>query len=382
MQKKDKKKLGVYIHIPFCEKKCDYCNFVSFCKNDEFKSKYVTYLLKEITFMSSQYKKYNIDTIFIGGGTPTCLNNGDILKIITQLKSCFDVDKKAEITVECNPNSLTIQKLDEFKKADVNRLSIGLQVYNNRLLKLIGRLHNKRQFDNAIKMAKQKGFNNINIDLILGIPTQKMYHIKKGLKHLVKLGVQHISAYGLIVEENTKLYYNLKNNIYKLPSEDLQVKMYDYTKKYLSKHGINMYEVSNFAKVGFESKHNLKYWTNQEYLGLGLNSSSYIDNKRWKNTDNFVEYFEQIANNKLEKYEYEKLDTNSQIEECIMLGLRTKNGINLDNFKNGFGFDLLQKKNKNISNLLESNLIKIDKDNLFCTDLGFKLLNQVILALI
>ncbi len=377
-----KELLGIYVHIPFCEKKCDYCDFISFCKNDEYKSKYVNALLKEISFTSSSYKNYVIDTIFIGGGTPTCLPNGEIFKIISQIKKCFNVSKNAEITVECNPNSLTSEKLDEFKIANVNRLSVGLQAYNNRLLKLIGRLHTKKQFDKAINLAKQKGFQNINADLILGIPTQKMHHIKKELRHLIKLKLPHISAYGLIVEENTKLCQNLNKGIYKLPSEELQVKMYDFTKEYLKKHGVEMYEVSNFAKQGYESKHNLKYWTDNEYLGLGLTSSSYINSTRWKNTDNFENYFKQIELKTLEKCELEHVDVNSQIEECVMLGLRTKNGISLSAFESKFGFDLLTKKKTEIKTLIDNNLIKIKGDNLFCTDQGFKLLNQVILALI
>ena len=376
------KKLGIYVHIPFCEKKCDYCNFISFCKSDVHKAHYVNALLKEIELQAKEYKSYVIDTIFVGGGTPTCLLDGQILKIIKQIKAHFVVCKNAEITIECNPNTLTETKLEEFKEAGVNRLSIGLQTYSNKLLKLIGRLHTKKQFDNAIKLAKQKGFENINVDLILGIPTQNMNNLKHELKHLLKLKINHISAYGLIVEENTKLAQNLKNNVYKLPSENLQVKMYDYTKKYLYKYGLKMYEVSNFAKHGYESKHNLKYWTNGEYLGLGLNSSSYVNLTRWKNTDNLEEYIKSIKNNIIIKNELEIIDISSQIEECIMLSLRTSVGIDLNDFKNRFGFNLLEKKSDDIEALKNSNLIAVNSNYLYCTDLGFKLLNQVILALL
>ncbi len=376
------KNLGLYIHIPFCEKKCDYCNFVSFCKAPNEKNTYVDALKKEIIIQGDAYKDYIIDTIFIGGGTPSCLLDGQILDILQAVKNNFNLDKNAEISIECNPNSITQQKLIEYKHAGINRISIGLQVYNNRLLKLIGRLHNKKQFDNAIKFCKSNGFDNINVDLILGIPTQKLYDVKKELHHLKRLKVKHISAYGLIVEEGTKLSFNLKNGVYNLPSEDLQVKMYDYTNKFLQKHGYFRYEVSNFAKKSFESKHNLKYWTNQEYLGLGLNSSSYCGYERWKNTDNYEEYIHSINNNTLLQLEKEKIDKKAQIEECVMLSLRTSFGLNCNIFKQRFGFDILQSKNVVIKSLIKNDLIKINNNCIVCTDKGFKMLNQVILELI
>src|SRR5574344_1438530 len=321
------KKIGLYIHIPFCEKKCDYCNFVSFCCSDVEKIKYIECLIKEISIQGKNYAEYEVDSIFIGGGTPSCLPNGAIYKILNSIFQNFKVWKKAEITIESNPNSLTIAKLMEYKKSKINRLSVGLQCYNNRLLKLIGRLHNKKQFDEAINRAKLVGFSNINVDLILGVPKQKLLDIKIELKHLLKLNIPHISAYGLIVEDGTKLAQNLKAKVYKLPSENLQVKMYDYTKKILEKHKIFRYEVSNFSKSGYESKHNLKYWTNGEYLGLGAVSSSFVDNYRWKNSEDLSKYEQSINLGKLPKEEIEKLDKASEIEEMIMLSLRTANGI-------------------------------------------------------
>ncbi len=379
---KSQKALGIYIHIPFCEKKCDYCNFVSFCKSNDEKLKYIEVLKKEIFAQSKRYSDYIIDTIFVGGGTPSCLFDGATKQIFDCLKLNFNVANNCEITIECNPNSITEAKLLEYKSVGVNRISIGLQVYDDKLLKLIGRLHTKKQFDDAIKLCKKMGFENINVDLILGIPKQSLWCVKKELLHLKKLGINHISAYGLIVEENTKLANNLKNGVYKLPSEKLQVKMYDYTKKYLQKHNIFRYEVSNFAKIGYESKHNLKYWNNGEYLGFGLTSSSYVDNKRWKNTDNFNQYLEDINNGNLPQEELEMIDKNSQIEECVMLSLRTSKGIDLQDFEQRFGFDLLVKKQAELELMQQQNLVQTKDNHLFCTDLGFKLLNQVILNLI
>lgn len=379
---KMQKKLGIYIHIPFCEKKCDYCNFVSFCKPKDEKLKYIEALKKEIVLQSSKFCDYIIDTIFVGGGTPSCLFDGAVKDICNCLKSHYIISKDCEITIECNPNSITENKLQEYKSVGINRLSIGLQVYDDKLLKLIGRLHTKKQFDSAINLCKKAGFENINVDLILGIPNQKLGDVKKELAHLIKLGINHISAYGLIVEENTKLAKNIENNVYKLPTENLQVKMYDYTKKYLKKHKIFRYEVSNFAKIGQESKHNLKYWNDGEYLGFGLASSSYVDLKRWKNTDNFIKYINDINNHILPQEEFEVVDKNSQIEECIMLSLRTAKGIDLNKFQERFGFDILVKKKKEVEFLQKQNLVIIQNNHLLCTDTGFKLLNQVILSLI
>ena len=384
-----KKSLGLYIHIPFCQKKCDYCNFVSFCKSDGEKIKYVECLKKEIQIQGKTYSNlsYVVDTIFVGGGTPTTLPDGEISKILQAIKTSFDVEKNAEITIECNPNSLTVQKLEEYKNVGVNRLSIGLQTYNNKLLKLIGRIHTKKQFDIAIKNANRAGFDNINVDLILGIPNQKIFDVKREIKHLIKLKIPHISAYGLIVEENTKLAKNIENGVYKLPSEQKSVKMYDIANKMLSKNKIYRYEVSNFAKSGFECKHNLKYWQDKEYLGLGVVSSSYVDGKRWKNTDIIEKYFkifEDTAQNDLSQIveDMELLTNEEKIEECIMLSLRTKDGIDLVDFKNKFGYDLLDKKQQQIKYLQSQNLIEVCDNKLFCTNLGFKLLNQIILELI
>lgn len=376
------KKLGLYLHIPFCEKKCDYCNFVSYCTSDDTKLLYVQNLMKEIVFQSQKFQDYEIDSIFIGGGTPSCLPIGSIFKILNTIYKNFKVLSTAEITIECNPNSLTISKLNEYKKANINRLSIGLQCYNDKLLKQIGRLHTKKDFDLAISRAKVFGFKNISVDLILGVPNQKLRDVKKELKHLVKLGINHISSYGLIVEDNTLLKQKLDNGQYKLPSEDLQVKMYDFANKYLAKHGINRYEVSNFAKSSFESKHNTKYWTDQEYLGLGVVSSSYVDNKRWKSTDDLLTYHENIKQGKIEQLEVEELDIDSKREECIMLSLRTTKGINLTEFKQKYGFDLMHTKAEQIKKLLDGDFIKVQNNHLFCTEKGFKLLNQIILQLV
>lgn len=375
------RKVGLYVHIPFCESKCNYCNFVSFKTDDETKEQYVLMLIKEMEMYKEKLKNCVIDTIFVGGGTPSCLRPKSIKNILNFITNNFNVESDAEITIECNPNSVTAEKLSEYKLAGVNRLSIGLQAYNNKLLKLIGRIHTIDHFDNAIKLAKQYGFENINVDLLLGLPKQKLYDIAFELKHLIKLKVPHISCYGLIVEDNTKLSEDLNNKVYSLPSDEKAVKMYDYTLSFLKKHKIERYEVSNFAKQGYESKHNLKYWTMQEYVGFGLSAHSFFDGERWENVSKLGDYFDMVENKKMPVKEISKEDIQSLKEEYIMTGLRKQSGISLDEYERFFDEDLLVIKQKEIANLFKNQLVDIKDNRLFATDKGFEFLNQIILEL-
>ena len=376
------KSLGIYVHIPFCEKKCDYCNFVSYCPPKQTQVEYAKSVIREVQMQGPKFKDYKVDTIFFGGGTPSCMPDGTISMILQSIYQNFSVKKDAEITIECNPNSLTVAKLNEYKKVGINRLSIGLQAYSNKLLKLIGRLHKKEQFDEVFSLARDMGFKNINVDLILGLPRQTLCNVKRELHHLKRLNVEHISAYGLIVEENTKLSKNLQQKVYKLPSEDKQLKMYRYTKKYLEKNGIFRYEVSNFAKKGFECEHNKKYWTEKEYLGIGAVASSFANGERWKNTDNIKKYIDDISKNKVEREEVEQIDKQNMIEETIMLSLRTVAGIDLSKFENDFGVNILKDKKTEIAELQKQQLIQIEDDHLYCTDRGFEVLNQIVLQLV
>lgn len=375
------KKLGIYVHVPFCESKCAYCNFISFKSDEETKEKYVFALIKEMEMYKEKLKDCSVDTIFFGGGTPSCLRPKAIKNILNYIVNNFNVESDAEITIECNPNSITREKLSEYKLAGVNRLSIGLQAYNNKLLKLIGRIHTVNDFDRAIKNARIVGFDNINVDLLLGLPKQKMYDIAFELKHLTKLNIPHFSCYGLIVEENTKLFKDLENKLYSLPSEDLSVKMYNYTLNFLKKHGINRYEVSNFAKSGYESRHNLKYWNMQEYVGFGLASHSFFDNKRWENVTNLGDYFNLVENEKLPAINVEIETKEGLKEEFLMTGLRKQNGISLEEYEKLFDEDLLISKQKELSKLFNENLVDIVDGRLFAMDKGFEFLNQIILNL-
>ena len=362
-------KTGIYVHIPFCESKCFYCNFVSANYSAEIKEKYIEALFKEIETVST---KRTIYSIFIGGGTPSVLDAELIVNLLEKIRSKFKISKNAEITIECNPNSLNYQKLKAYKKAGINRISIGIQSLDDGVLKLIGRRHNKSRAIQAIKMAKDVGFNNINVDLLIGITKNKT--IDGDVLFLKKLGVTHISAYMLILEKDTALFEKVKNGTVKLLSEDESIEQYNEYLKTLRKYGFKRYEISNFCLKGFECKHNINYWECGEYYGFGVSAHSYIDGVRYFNTDNILKYLDNF-NNKV----YEKLTDKEKIEELIMLGLRMTKGVNLLSLK-ALGYNILE--NKNALKMLSLNLIKINKRRLYITYKNFGIANQIILKLI
>ncbi len=372
--------ISLYVHIPFCQSKCYYCNFVSFKSSIQKQEEYINYLLKEIDL--NKNKNYLIKTIFIGGGTPSVVDEKFIEKIILKINECFVVSDNAEITIEINPNSFSQKKAESYKKIGINRLSFGLQSSKNKLLKKINRIHTKKDFINAIKIAKSVGFSNINADILLGLPSQKITNVRQTLKLLMKMDIPHISCYSLILEENTPLFEMVKNKKIKLPSEEKVIKMFDFCNKFLSKNKILRYEVSNFAKTGFECKHNLVYWNLQNFLGFGLNAHSKIDNQEFKNFSDFKHYFLSLDNGKKPIKSFETVSKQEMQEEYIMLGFRKTQGIDLKNFKEIFGFDLLEKKNKQIENFINNKFLTNENGFLKATDLGFKVLNQIILELI
>lgn len=376
------KTLGIYIHIPFCEAKCDYCNFVSFRQSDQVKEKYVDYLIREIALSAPLYADYLVDTIYIGGGTPSCLREKSIKTILNFVENNFNLASDAEITIEGNPNSLSLEKLREFKLAGINRLSVGLQAYNDKLLKSIGRIHTKKQFDSCIKNAKIVGFDNISADILLGLPQQSIFSVMHELKHLMRLKIQHISAYGLIVEQNTKLFDKLQKGEVVLPSEQKSLRMYNKTLKFLKKHKFFRYEVSNFCLKGFESKHNTKYWNMCEYVGFGISAHSFFDGYRWENTSVLNDYFAILDKNLLPQLNRQKQTTDDLKMEHIMTSLRQEVGLNLQVFEKLYGQNLLDEKKQQISLLLSNNLIKIENNFLKATDKGFEVLNQIILELV
>jgi oxygen-independent coproporphyrinogen-3 oxidase len=252
------KELGIYIHIPFCKKKCDYCDFISYCNKEDLIEEYIEKLKEEIESELNN-KEYNITTIYIGGGTPSFIDSKYIADILNILKEKYDLEN-TEITIEVNPGTVIEQKLLDYKKTGINRLSIGLQETSNELLKQIGRIHTYEEFLETYNLARNVGFKNINVDLMIGLPNQSIQNIKESLNKVITLNPEHISVYSLILEEGTKLYQKYENKEIKLPDDELERNMYWYVKNILENNGYKHYEISNFSKKGYNSKHNMNCW--------------------------------------------------------------------------------------------------------------------------
>ena len=345
--KKDK---SVYIHIPFCDSICSYCDFCKFLKNDNWVDKYLDCLNNEI---NTTYKGEYIKTLYIGGGTPSSLNIEELNKLFNIIK-VFKRNKDIEFTFECNIENITEEKLKLLYENGVNRLSIGIQTFNNKYLKYLNRNHNKEMIVNRINLAKKIGFTNINIDLIYGLKDQNIEDLKQDLDYFLDLDITHISTYSLIIEPHTVLYINNEENI----NEDLDYDMYNLIINLLEKHGYNHYEVSNFSKEGYESKHNLTYWNNDEYYGFGMGASGYINNIRYDNTRSINEYFNN--NYVLDSHELSKEEI---IENEFILGLRKINGINKKSFYNKYDIDI--KSIDVVNKLLKENKLLEDEKNIY-----------------
>lgn len=376
------KELGLYIHIPFCVSKCYYCNFTSFAGIDNLKSDYKNTIINEIIAFSDKAIDYTVTSVYIGGGTPSCFLSEGIKEIVDTIKLHYHLSKDVEISVEANPNSISTEKAKEWKSCGVNRVSIGLQSSDDKLLQLINRPHTKADYLNAISILKTYGFNNINTDIMLGLPSQKLSHIKDTLKLVLKTKIPHISAYSLILEEDTPMFKMVNDNKLTLPKEEEVVKMYDYVLKTLSNHKIKRYEVSNFAKTGKECRHNLNCWNMVEYVGFGVGANSYFEGDRWGNITDVKQYISNIHSN-LSVEDFREHQTNEDLfDEYIMLKLRTSQGIDFDYIKNQYNKDLLKDKKNEIEMLKKHKLVKIKNNHLFATSKGFKILNQIILDLV
>lgn len=371
------KDIGLYIHIPFCQQKCNYCDFISYNCNQETINKYVSALKKEIIKYGSRVYDKRIKTIFIGGGTPSVLKDYQLDNIIKEVYNNFAISSNIEFSIECNPGTLTKQKLVNYKNYGINRLSIGLQSYDNKLLKNLGRIHTKEDFVENYYLAREVGFTNINIDLIYGLPNQKVSDWHNTLAKVVNLGPEHISAYALKVEEGTNFYSLFLEDKLILPNEEDEREMYHYAIDYLKENGINQYEISNFAKTGYESKHNLIYWKNEEYLGLGVGAHSYLDSVRFSNYSRIDKYIHSLNNDELPIEEKELKDTKDRIVETMFLGLRLSEGINTKEFKKKYNISVYEIYKKKIEKLVNLGLLSIVNDTLKLTRYGMDVSNQV-----
>ena len=369
------KEIGVYVHIPFCKQKCYYCDFISYCNKDNIIEDYVKAVKKEIKMQNIQSQ---ITTVYIGGGTPSYIDSKYIKYIMEEIKQ-KNVTKEAEITIEVNPGTVTKQKLEQYKKCGINRLSIGLQSTQNELLKQIGRIHNFEQFLETYKLARSVGLKNINVDLIIGLPNQRIKDIKESLEKIIELAPEYISVYSLIVEENTPIAVKIEKGELELPEEDIERNMYWYVKNTLELNGYKHYEISNFAKPGYESKHNMNCWNQKEYIGFGAAAHSYRDIARYSNTENVEEYIKNIKHSRLERnriiHEIQKED--DQKKEYILLGLRKIDGIHISEFKNKFRDNPIYLFRNELKKLTDEKLVVIDNDIIKLTNKGIDLANFV-----
>lgn len=376
--------MGIYVHIPFCIKKCNYCDFLSFPVDEALKPLYIDALCSEIREYGSLYgkngshKSRKVSTVFFGGGTPSIMESKYIFSIINTLHDCFDFSASVEITMECNPGTLNLLKLSDYKYAGINRLSIGLQSACDKELLALGRIHSYTGFMESFKDARKAGFDNINIDIMSALPGQTLSSYTDTLKKVLSFEPEHISAYSLIIEENTPFFdiynnYKPKSGYLPLPDEDCEREMYYKTHEILSLYNYQRYEISNYCRPDMECRHNLAYWRRFDYLGFGLGASSFMNNVRFKNISDMKQYIE----NPMKKEETIPLSINDSMAEFMFLGLRTISGISKSEFKNCFNADIYSIYGTQLQKFKNDGLISENNDNIFLTSKGIDLSNYV-----
>ena len=373
------KELGFYLHIPFCKSKCIYCDFNSFAQKDDCIEPYIKAVKKEIEEYAKQNKDVLIKTIYIGGGTPSYIKEKYIKEIIETIRSNFEIIPNAEITIEINPGTVNRRKLNTYYKAGINRLSIGLQSTNDKLLKQLGRVHDFEDFLETLRLANTIGFSNISADCMIGLPNQTIYDVEETLNVLINLRLTHISVYSLIVEPNTPLEKKINSGELKLPDEEIERYMYWFAKRKLEENGYLHYEISNFAKPLFRSKHNLDCWNQKEYKGFGVSASSYENEIRYTNISSIEKYVENVQNGQFKKNYIveEKQDREVMMKEYMLLGLRKITGVSINQFRKKFGTIPIFKYNKEITKLTNEGLIESNGINIRLTKKGLDLANLV-----
>lgn len=373
-----KKDLGLYIHIPFCVKKCEYCDFLSWNAGEEERQQYVAALLSEIESYREFAKEYRVSTIFIGGGTPSVLLPKQMEDILQKIYEIFELERRPEITVEVNPGTVDEEKLQCYKENGVNRLSMGLQSVKDEKLRLLGRIHTYQEFVESYELARKAGFDNISIDLISSVPGQTLQEWKEELETAAAQNPEHISVYQLIIEEGTPFYEKYAEHPELLPDEETSREIYLWTGKFLKEAGYEQYEISNYAKPGKESRHNLKYWERGDYLGLGLGAASMVRNIRMSNTKDMRTYLERCDKPKTMREDVQFLEEPRQMEEFMFLGLRKTRGVSKKEFKRIFGREMDMVYEKALHKCLENGMLLEHKDRIFLSEEGTLLSNMVL----
>ncbi len=396
----NKKSLEIYVHVPFCLRKCAYCDFLSFPGNRQMQREYTEKLMEEIECQSARAEEYQVVSVFIGGGTPSILNTKDMKAILLALKDRFEILPDAEITMEVNPGTVTAEGLVCYREAGVNRISMGLQSADDKELRYLGRIHTYDEFLKSYQRVRMAGFDNINVDLISAIPGQTPESWKNTLKKVTMLKPEHISAYSLIVEEGTPFYDRYGQHVETescsmsaeerrrlmalpdLPDEETEREMYYLTRDFLMEQAYERYEISNYSKKGYECRHNIGYWTGVEYLGLGLGASSYMNGCRFHNTSDFKEYC-QASLDQEDEFErvlrqgFERLTIEEKMEEYMFLGLRLTGGISAHGFVSSFGQNIQNVYGPVLDGMIKNGLMEM-KDGYFrLTSRGIDISNYV-----
>lgn len=385
-----KKQLELYIHIPFCVRKCQYCDFLSFPADDATQNTYVEALLREIIYYGPKCRDYIVTTVYIGGGTPSWLAEEAIEAVMAAVYRSFSLAADAEISIECNPGTVTERKFAAYRHAGINRISIGLQSANDTELALLGRIHTFRQFIETYELARRNGFDNINVDLMNSLPGQTLESFWRTLHQVLRLGPEHISAYSLIVEEGTPFFETYQEDVKRqeageqprwLPTEDEVNAMTRMTEQILTEAGYHHYEISNFARPGYECRHNIGYWERVNYLGLGIGAASLIENVRYSNTRDICEYIKetkQIREEMKLHVSAETISRKAQIEEFMFLGMRKTDGISRDAFVQSFGVSVEAVYPKALQKLEEEGLVAKQEGRIFLTGRGQEISNYVL----
>lgn len=374
--------LELYIHIPFCARKCLYCDFLSQTASEMVCHGYVEQLLEEIGCQSGYYQGYEVVTIYIGGGTPSILKAEDIQAVMEAVKKNFRVDRGAEITIEANPGTVSREKLEAYLDCGINRISLGLQSADDRELKTLGRIHTFDEFLKTYQRVREAGFHNVNVDLMSALPGQTLSSWRSTLKKVTMMKPEHISAYSLMIEEGTPFYEMYHDHPELLPTEEEDREIYYASKAFLREQGYERYEISNYARPGFECRHNIGYWTGVEYLGLGLGASSYIQNFRFSNEADLETYRKinmrgEDADQRLHQ-NISDLSQREQMEEFMILGLRMSRGVSGSEFIRRFGLNMWNVYGDALHRLQENRLIEVESPWVRLTDFGVDISNYVL----
>jgi oxygen-independent coproporphyrinogen III oxidase len=367
--------IGLYVHVPFCVSKCAYCDFASYATREADISRYVDAVIREITQRGAETGHPRADTIFLGGGTPSLLGEVQVTRILDALREAFAIEEGAEITCECNPGTLTTSFTHALCEKGVNRLSIGAQARQERLLRILGRIHDWEQVVESVEIARQAGFDNINLDLMFGLPSQTIADLRETLEAAIALSPTHLSCYGLIVEEGTPISRDIAAGKLALPDEETERDMYELVRQTLAEHGFHQYEISNFAREGYECRHNIGCWTRMPYLGFGCAAHSFFDECRTMNPSNLDAY---LAG---EPPKTEQISKEEARFESMMLGLRMTRGVKNEDFTRMHGMSIREAFGEKLDKPLSAGLLEWHEVALRLTRLGMDLQNSVLVDL-